>query len=101
MTIRHKHLVLDEWCTRLGRDPLSIERSAGVAFQPSRHGTQRGLDWAGHAEQLYAVGTRLFQLALCEPPYDYGQVAELLAWRDAVNAGAGAAPARAAAGAAG
>lgn len=85
VTIRHKHLVLDEWCARIGRDPLSIERSAGVAFQPSRNGTQRGLDWARHAERLYAVGTRLFQLALCEPPYDYGQVRELLAWRDEVN----------------
>ncbi len=84
-TIRHKHLVLDDWCRRLGRDPLSIERSAGVAFQPSRHGTQRGLDWAGHADQLYAVGTRLFTLALCEPPYDLDQVRETLAWRDAVN----------------
>ena len=84
-TIRHKHLVLDEWCARLGRDPLAIERSAGVAFQPSRHGTQRGLDWADHAERLYAVGTRMFQLALCEPPYDLGQVRDLLAWRDGRN----------------
>lgn len=85
-TIRHKHLVLDQWCARFGRDPLSVERAAGVAFQPSRHGTQRGLDWAAHADQLYAVGTRLFQLALCEPPYDLDQVRDLLAWRDRVNA---------------
>ncbi len=84
-TIRHKHLVLDRWCAVLGRDPLAIERCAGVAFQPSRHGTQRGLDWAAHAEALYAVGTRLFQLALCEPPYDLDQVRELLAWRDGRN----------------
>ncbi|MBK8469352.1 MAG: LLM class F420-dependent oxidoreductase [Actinomycetales bacterium] len=84
-TLRHKHLVLDEWCRSLGRDPLAIERSAGVAFQPSRRGTQRGLPWAEHAERLYAVGTRLFQLALCEPPYDLGQVRDLLAWRDEVN----------------
>jgi hypothetical protein len=64
----------------------AVDRAVrGVAFQPSRNGTQRGLDWAGHAERLYAVGTRLFQLALCEPPYDYGQVRELLAWRDEVN----------------
>lgn len=84
-TIRHKHLLLDKWCRAAGRDPVSIERSAGVAFQPSRHGTQRGLDWAGHADALYAVGTRIFQLALCEPPYDLDQVHELLAWRDARN----------------
>ncbi len=84
-TIRHKHLVLDDWCRRLGRDPLAIERSAGTAFQASRNGTQRGLDWAGHADRLHAVGTRLFQLALAEPPYDLDQVRELLAWRDARN----------------
>src|SRR5262249_30543846 len=28
--IAHKHRVLDEWCARRGRDPLEIERSAGV-----------------------------------------------------------------------
>ncbi len=84
-TIRHKNLVLDRWCRRLGRDPLTIERAAGVAFQASRRGTQRGLDWAGHADRLHAVGVRLFQLALCEPPYDLDQVRDLLAWRDERN----------------
>src|SRR6187549_2551666 len=49
-TIAHKHAVLDEWCARVGRDPLEIERSAGVSPQ----------DPAASAESLYAVGTRLF-----------------------------------------
>ena len=39
--IAHKHRVLDEWCARRGRDPLEIERSAGVAFVPGATPTRR------------------------------------------------------------
>ena len=50
--IAHKHRVLDEWCARRGRDPLEIERSAGVAFVPGRNPDQSG-DYAGNAQQLH------------------------------------------------
>jgi len=73
--IAHKHRVLDEWCTKVGRDPMEIERSAGVsAKHPARS-----------AESLYAVGTRLFTVGLGGPEYDLGPVQDLLAWRDQRN----------------
>ena len=85
-TIRHKHLVLDEWCDRVGRDPLAIERSAGVAYTPARLPEDATLDFAGQAQALFEVGTRLFTISLTTPPYDLGPIREVLAWRDAVNA---------------
>jgi len=85
-TIRHKHLVLDEWCDRVGRDPLAIERSAGVAYTPARLPEDATLDFAGQAQALFEVGTRLFTISLTTPPYDLGPIREMLAWRDAVNA---------------
>ena len=73
--IAHKHRVLDEWCAKAGRDPLEIERSAGVSPKGP----------AASAEGLYAVGTRLFTVGLGGPGYDLGPVRDLLAWRDERN----------------
>ena len=70
--IAHKHRVLDEWCTKVGRDPLEIERSAAVSTK----------DPAASAEGLYAVGTRLFTVGLAGPTYDLGPLRDLVAWRD-------------------
>ena len=53
-TVAHKHRVLDDWCARVGRDPLEIERSAGVEEK----------DAVPSAESLYAVGTRLFTVGV-------------------------------------
>ncbi len=83
--IAHKHRVLDEWCARRGRDPLEIERSAGVAFVPGRHPDQSA-DYAGNAQQLHDVGTRLFTASVEAADPDLGRVRDLLAWRDEVNA---------------
>ncbi len=84
--IEHKHRVLDAWCARRGRDPLEIERSAGVAFVPGRNPDQSG-DYATNAQQLHDVGTRLFtvSVAAADPDPDLGRVRDLLAWRDEVN----------------
>jgi len=84
-TIAHKHEVLDEWCRRLGRDPASITRSAGVAPTPGRM-RERVDSYARNAQELYDVGTRLFTVGLSGDQYDdLGKVRELLAWRDDVN----------------
>lgn len=80
--IAHKHRVLDAWCERLGRDPRSIERSAGVAGAPARVPEDVRLDYAANAQGFYDVGTRLFTLSLTTPPYDLGPVRDVLAWRD-------------------
>ncbi len=85
--IAHKHQVLDAWCARIGRNPLEIERSAGVAYTPARLPERSDLDFAGQAQALFDVGTRLLTLSLTTPPYDLGPVREVLAWRDEVNAG--------------
>ena len=74
-TVAHKHHVLDEWCVTVGRDPLGIERSAGVS--PKNPATS--------AESLYAVGTRLFTLGVDGPAYDLGPLRDLLTWRDEHN----------------
>ena len=82
--IAHKHRVLDEWCARRGRDPLEIERSAGVAFVPGRNPDQSA-DYAGNAQQLHDTGTRLFTASVEASDPDLGRVRDLLAWRDEVN----------------
>jgi probable F420-dependent oxidoreductase len=83
--IAHKHRVLDAWCARGGRDPLEIERSAGVAFVPGRNPDQSG-DYAGNAQRLHDVGTRLFTASVRASDPDLGRVGDLLQWRDEVNA---------------
>lgn len=84
--IAHKHRVLDEWCARRGRDPLEIERSAGVAFVPGRNPDQSA-DYATNAQQLFDVGTRLFTASVRASDPDLPRIRDLLAWRDEVNAG--------------
>lgn len=79
-TVAHKHAVLDTWCERLGRDPATIERSAGVSPKPGRLPEEVD-DYAAGAEALYAVGTRLFTVGLDGPDYDLGPVRDLVAWR--------------------
>ena len=74
-TVAHKHAVLDQWCARAGRDPLEIERSAGVSPK----------DPAASAEELYAVGTRLFTYGVGGPAYDLAPLRDLIAWRDERN----------------
>jgi len=74
-TVAHKHAVLDGWCAKVGRDPLEIERSAGVS--PKGPATS--------AESLYAVGTRLFTYGVQGPGYDLGPLQDLIAWRDERN----------------
>ena len=82
--IARKHRVLDEWCARRDRDPLEIERSAGVSFVPGRNPDQSG-DYAGNAQALYDVGTRLFTASVKASDPDLARVRDLLDWRDSVN----------------
>ena len=67
----HKNRVLDRWCTRIGRDPSSIERSVGVSG--------RRIDLA---DDLVAAGAQQVVLSLDGPSYDTGPVRDWLAWRD-------------------
>lgn len=87
-TIARKHLVLDDWCRQVGRDPADIERSAGVNPKPGRYPEDLD-DYPAHADRLYEVGTRLFTVGLEAPRWDLGPVRDLVAWRDSRNAAAG------------
>ncbi|PRY48908.1 putative F420-dependent oxidoreductase [Knoellia remsis] len=84
-TIAHKHSVLDEWCAKVGRDPSTIERSAGVSPTPGRM-AETVSDYAASAQSLYDVGTRLFTTGLDGPSPDLGPVRDLLGWRDSLPA---------------
>jgi len=73
-TIRHKSKVLDEWCAKVDRDPVQIERSTGVSEAPEKV-----------ADGLLAAGASLFTIGTSGPDYDLGLVREWVAWRDAHN----------------
>jgi probable F420-dependent oxidoreductase len=84
--LARKSAVLDEWCSRLGRDPSTIERST-VAGAPTTGGTVSvpvGPDQLG--PELLAAGFTLLNVRCTGPDYDLGPLREWLAWRDDVNA---------------
>ena len=60
---------------------------------PGRNPDQSG-DYAGNAQQLHDIGTRLFTASVAAAEPDLGQVRDLLQWRDEVNRSSdGASPA--------
>ena len=68
--------MLDDWCTKVGRDPGEIERSTGV---------QGGPDGAGR--QLYDLGVRLVTVGIDgRSGYDLAAIRDWIAFRDEVNA---------------
>jgi alkanesulfonate monooxygenase SsuD/methylene tetrahydromethanopterin reductase-like flavin-dependent oxidoreductase (luciferase family) len=73
-TIAHKSQVLDEWCSKVGRDPATIKRSVGI--QP--HKLNRA---DGYAE----LGITEFTLGFTGPNIDLSPVKAWLAWRDRAN----------------
>ena len=64
-----KSEILDEWCARVGRDPSTIERTAGVEW--SRRGP--GDDLA-HLDEI--------TLGVNGPDYDLAPIQDWLDWRD-------------------
>ena len=75
-TVAHKNSVIDEWCTKVGRDPGDIERSVGV--------DPRAVD---KADEIHAAGVDEFHMGVDGPDYDFGPLKEWLAWRDEKNRG--------------
>ena len=73
-TFTHKSAVLDEWCTKVGRDPSAVERSVGVAPDKIELG-----------DAYKAAGVDEITVGLNGPDFDMGAVKEWLAWRDEVN----------------
>ena len=71
----HKNRILDDWCSKVGRDPADVERSVGV--NPKRIDT---------ADALVESGAQQVTLGFDRPQYDLAVVADWLAWRDQLNA---------------
>jgi probable F420-dependent oxidoreductase len=71
----HKNRVLNDWCARVGRDPVAIERSVGVDPQK--------IETAG---RLVESGAQQVTLGFNGPDYDLTVVADWLAWRDELSA---------------
>jgi probable F420-dependent oxidoreductase len=71
--LRRKSEVLDGWCAQIGRDPATIERATAVGG-----GIER-------ADELVEVGVSLFVIEYTHPPYEFGNLATWLRWRDDRN----------------
>lgn len=74
---RRNH-ILDQWCTKVGRDPRDIERTAYV--------TLRDFVRLG---RFVEAGARHLICGL-DPPYDLTPIERLLAWRDRARSAHGA-----------
>jgi probable F420-dependent oxidoreductase len=70
-TIRHKCAVLDDWCSKVGRNPSDVRRSSNVGQHFDR------------LDEFVDAGITLLQVSSEGPDYDLGQLRELIAWRDA------------------
>ena len=73
---------LRRWCAEIGRDPADIEWGVGVEPED----LDRFL--AEDAETYVEMGFSQFTLGFEGPAWRVDDGAELLAWRDRVNAGA-------------
>ena len=72
--------ILDDWCTKVGRDPAEIERAIGIDYEKIT-GNPIAL-----AEQFYGIGFTQFTFGLNGPDYDMSPVKPWLQWRDRTNA---------------
>jgi probable F420-dependent oxidoreductase len=74
--------VLDRHCADMGRDPSTIERSAGVE-NDSGVATGEGLDsLLANAEALVDLGVSLLTVGVNGPDYDLSSAEALCRWRD-------------------
>jgi F420-dependent oxidoreductase-like protein len=70
-TIRHKSAVLDEWCSRVGRDAAEIERSTFVH------------DALDRLDDYVDAGITHLVVGAGGPEYDLEPLRKLIEWRDA------------------
>jgi probable F420-dependent oxidoreductase len=76
-----KAAVLEDWCARIGRDPVEIERGLGV--EPD----DLGRFLAEDAEACVELGFTQFTLGVNGPDWEIGEeILRWLAWRDERNA---------------
>lgn len=68
---QHKNGVLDEWCSELGRDPATIERTINIKAQELDQ--LDGFVSAGATHMILEIGA----------PWDFASVQKLIEWRKA------------------
>jgi probable F420-dependent oxidoreductase len=73
--LRRKGEVLAHWCAEVGRDQAAIERATAVYGSFDRR----------LADELVDLGVSLFVIEYTQPPYDIGELAAWLRWRDDRN----------------
>jgi len=73
-TITNKSQVLDEWCSKVGRDATAIERSVGI--QPHK---------INKADAYAEIGVTEFTLGFTGPDLNLSPAKAWLEWRDHVN----------------
>ena len=74
-TYRHKTKVLSGYCEEIGRDPETIERSAGIPFTGDVEELVRT------ADAISAEGVSLITVGTTGPDYDLTAVEALCRWR--------------------
>ena len=74
--------VLDEDCAAVGRDPSTIERSAGVEDNSGVRRDEGINGLIANAEGLTALGVTLLTIGVNGPDYDLAAAEELCRWRD-------------------
>jgi probable F420-dependent oxidoreductase len=67
----HKSAILDDWCTKSGREASGVERSVG--FDPKNF---------DDLDAYVAAGADEITIGLNGPNFDMGQVREAVAWRN-------------------
>ena len=77
--IRHKCAVLDAHCAKVGRDPGTIERSAGVPVQHR--------DDPSYGDAMVAAGATLLTFGIGGTNLDQGFLDRWVQWRDERNEG--------------
>ena len=73
-TYERKSKILAQHCEAIGRDPATIERSAGVQA--------RGDALLAEADALIELGVRQFTVGVTGPDYDLSSAEALCRWRD-------------------
>ena len=74
-TYAHKCRVLDDWCTKGGRDPAAIERTVSLSLAN---------DIPDNLDAYAEAGCTHFIMMTAVPP-DYGKIETLVSWRDRMN----------------
>ncbi|UKN43178.1 LLM class F420-dependent oxidoreductase [Mycobacterium lepromatosis] len=74
--------ILDDHCATVGRDPATIERSAGVENISGVRCTESNGELVASAEDLIAVGVTLLTVGCNGPEYDLTVAETLCRWRD-------------------